>query len=102
MYNITRVSSKCIDIIDKLCSKNGFHDSRIVIKWSTIVGNDISRLVFPVKIITTKKNGSIIKILALHSYDHGLISNFGMMKVVLLKKITQYIGQDYIDDIILK
>jgi hypothetical protein len=102
MYNISKVSSKCSSIIDKFCAKNGFHDSRIIVKWSTVVGNDISYLAYPVKIMATKRNGSIIKILVLHSDDHGLVSNFGMMKGVLLKKITQYIGQDYINDIILK
>ena len=102
MYNIAKASSKCSDIIDKFCAKNGFHDSRIIVKWSIIVGGDISCLAYPIKIMTTKRGSSIIKILVLHSDDHGFVSNFGMMKGVLLKKIAQYIGQYCINEILLK
>jgi hypothetical protein len=85
--------------LKKILKKGGYNFATIVDNWTKMVGNEISKSCYPIKIKTSREmsNGTLIV-----NVIHGKELEIEYCKKEIIDKINGFFGYDYINEIKLK
>ena len=85
--------------LKKILKKGGYNFTTIVDNWTKMVGNEISKSCYPIKVKTSKElnNGTLIL-----SVIHGKELEIEYCKKEIIDKINSFFGYNYINEIKLK
>ena len=85
--------------LKKILRKGGYNFSNIVDSWSKMVGNDMSKICYPVKIRVGKDPGNSTLVL---NVIHGNELTVEYSKQEIIEKINSFFGYKSIGDVKLK
>ena len=89
-----------IFLINKpLIGKKGANYQKLLKDWRLIVGDDIARTTVPTKIISRKKQNSIINTLYIAANNSAVIAELVYHMGVIIEQINFYFGYEYINQL---
>ncbi len=88
------------DFLKQIFAKRGFLDTRIILLWVKIIGQETADFYQPNKIFIDKHQN--IKTLELISANQLATSKFSFYKSTIIEKINRFYGYQYIENVTLK
>jgi hypothetical protein len=83
----------CIDeFLKKLHNKKGKEFSEIVINWSKIAGEELSKKCIPVDMKYYKKNSEKCNILVLSLNNKSAIFEIKFSEMIIIERVNNYLG----------
>jgi hypothetical protein len=90
-HNVKKLSDKMEGIFKSAMQRRGFYDSRIITNWPLIVGHEIAKSYYPIKIshIGNKQNQCVVYFAI---RDRQALLLFPYNKNTILERINTYLG----------